>query len=115
MPNEMPIDPMRRLRALLGAAQSGAGEILNAAEVEIDRLAKVAVNLMGTNEYTGVPTSGAVQAAEDAARIVQLQRDVDYWRGRAETAEEGGASQAEMRYHEGYEAGQKDEQDRRAS
>ena len=97
------------------SATSGAGEILNAAEVEIDRLAKVTVNLMDTNEYTGVPKSGAVQATEDAARIAQLQRDVDYWRGHAETAEALAASQAEMRDSEGDEAGQRDERERGAS
>ena len=78
-------------------------------------LAKETTNLMDTNDYTAVPKSEKVQAAEDAARIAQLQRDVDYWRGHAETAEAVAASQAEMRYNEGDEAGQKDEQERGAS
>jgi len=42
---------------------------------------------MDINDYTGTPKSGMVQAAEDAARIAQLERDVAYWRKRAETAE----------------------------
>jgi len=48
---------------------------------------------MDTNDYTGVPKSAMVQAAEDAARIAQLQRDVAHWRRRAEGAEQMSAQQ----------------------
>jgi len=96
-------------------ALQALGEILPFAKMELERLAKGTTNLMDTNDYTAVPKSEKVQAAEDAARIAQLQRDVDYWRGHAETAEAVAASQAEMRDNKGDEAGQKDEQERGAS
>jgi len=90
-------------------------EILPFAKAELERLAKGTTNLMDTNDYTAVPKSEKIQAAEDAARIAQLQRDMAYWRGHAETAEALAASQAEMRYNDGYEAGQKDERERGTS
>ena len=132
MPNEMPLERLQFLRAAMESAAAisrsrslfelnernalqALGEILPFAKMELERLAKGTTNLMDTNDYTAVPKSEKVQAAEDAARIAQLQRDVDYWRGHAETAEAVAASQAEMRYNEGDEAGQKDEQERGAS
>ena len=42
---------------------------------------------MDTNDYTGTPKSEMVHSTEDAARIAQLQCDVDYWRGHAKTVE----------------------------
>ena len=42
---------------------------------------------MDTNDYTGTPKSEMVRSAEDAARIAQLQCDVEYWRGHAKIIE----------------------------
>jgi len=61
--------------------------LVPAAQAALDRLEKDTTNLMNTNNYSGVPKSEKVQAAEDAARIAQSARDVAYWRRRAESAE----------------------------